>query len=48
MLAQLAITGDTTGVAVALNGSVVARTEWEGTTLSNDDTIEIIHAVQGG
>ena len=36
------------GVAVAQNGAVVRRAQWENTALQNDDEIEIIRAVQGG
>lgn len=37
-----------TGVAVAVNDSVVPRQRWGATALRDGDTIEIIHAVQGG
>jgi sulfur carrier protein len=36
------------GVAVAVNGSVVPRSEWAGTMLTSGDTIEVLTAVQGG
>ncbi|MGW3470028.1 sulfur carrier protein ThiS [Saccharopolyspora sp. NPDC000995] len=36
------------GVAVALDGAVVPRAMWPGTTLSPDATIEVLTAVQGG
>lgn len=36
------------GVAVALNGVVVRRGEWENASLKESDEIEIIRAVQGG
>ncbi len=36
------------GVAVALNGVVVRRSEWENAALKESDEIEIIRAVQGG
>ena len=36
------------GVAVALNGQVVRRTEQPTTALHEGDEVEIIHAVQGG
>jgi sulfur carrier protein len=48
LLAQLNIANDATGVAVALNESVIARTRWSETVLSRGDEVEIIHAVQGG
>lgn len=36
------------GVAVALNGEVVARSQWETTALKEDDRIEILEAIGGG
>ena len=36
------------GVAAALNGAVVPKTEWNSAKLADGDTIDIIHAVQGG
>jgi len=36
------------GVAVAVNGAVVSSRGWSERHLSEGDTVEIIHAVQGG
>ena len=36
------------GVAVALGGSVVPRTEWEARVLREGDAVELLTAVQGG
>ena len=36
------------GVAVAVNGEVVPRAEWDQTRLRPDDRIEIVHIVRGG
>lgn len=36
------------GIAVALNGEVIRRASWESTLLSQDDDVEILHAVAGG
>ncbi|MGH4027689.1 sulfur carrier protein ThiS [Actinomycetota bacterium Odt1-20B] len=36
------------GVAAALNETVVPRAEWPAATLSDGDRIEILTAVQGG
>lgn len=47
----LALHGHTTGargVAVALNGAVVPRTEWPAQPLSDGDVVELLVAVQGG
>lgn len=39
---------DTSGVAVAINESVVRRQDWEDVRLAEDDTVEVIQAQQGG
>ena len=39
---------DPRGVAVALNGAVVPRVEWDATRLSPGDAVEIVRARQGG
>ncbi|MGH3319285.1 MAG: sulfur carrier protein ThiS [Streptosporangiaceae bacterium] len=36
------------GVAVALNGDVIARGDWETTRLDDGDRLEVLTAVQGG
>ena len=36
------------GVAVAVNGEVVPRTEWTATALRTDDRVEVLTAVGGG
>jgi sulfur carrier protein len=36
------------GVAVAIDGEVVPRTEWAQTKLSEGQRIEVVAAVQGG
>ena len=36
------------GVAIALNGRVVRKTEWAATLLAEGDRIEIVRAMQGG
>ncbi len=36
------------GVAVALNGQVVRKSEHDATPLNENDDIELIRAVQGG
>ena len=36
------------GVAVARNGDVVLRGDWETTRLMPGDRVEVLHAVQGG
>jgi sulfur carrier protein len=39
---------DARGVAVALNGAVVPRAEWDRTPLNAGDAVEIVRARQGG
>jgi len=36
------------GIAVALNEMVIPKQKWESVTVTENDSIEIIHAVQGG
>ncbi|WP_405815772.1 sulfur carrier protein ThiS [Streptomyces sp. NBC_01390] len=36
------------GVAAALNETVVPRARWSATTLSEGDRVEVLTAVQGG
>lgn len=40
--------GDRRGVAIAVNGSVVARAAWPAHTLANGDRVLVIRATQGG
>jgi sulfur carrier protein len=37
-----------TGVAVAVDGSVVRRGDWAGTALAEGARVEVLTAVQGG
>jgi len=39
---------NTSGVAVAINESVVRRQDWADIRLAEEDTIEVIRAQQGG
>ena len=36
------------GVAVAVNGEVVPRSQWERTELRDGQNVEIVGAIQGG
>jgi len=36
------------GLAVALNGAVVPRARWQDEPLNEGDSVEIVHARQGG
>ena len=42
------VTGQRSGVAAAVNGEVVPRRDWPGTTLQDGDHVEVVTAVQGG
>jgi sulfur carrier protein len=48
LLEEKAVDVGQRGIAVALNGSVVPRTEWPATQLNPGDNIEIVRARQGG
>ncbi len=43
-----AVTAAPSGVAAALNETVVPRGEWRRTALSAGDRVEVLTAVQGG
>jgi sulfur carrier protein len=36
------------GTAVAVDGEVIPRGEWAGTSLRDGQELEVLHAVQGG
>jgi sulfur carrier protein len=48
LLADRDVAPNARGVAVALNGSVVPRTQWATTALRAGDVVEIVRAMQGG
>jgi sulfur carrier protein len=48
LLEEKAVDTAQRGIAVALNGSVVARSAWGLTILKPGDAIEIVRARQGG
>lgn len=41
-------TGGTFGIALALNGEVVPRSEWSDASLTDGDRVEVLVAAQGG
>jgi sulfur carrier protein len=43
-----ALTTAPSGVAAALNETVVPRAQWSSTALSEGDRVEVLTAVQGG
>jgi sulfur carrier protein len=46
LLAEMGV--EPRGVAVALNGEVVRRSQWEVTQIHPSDRVEIVTAVAGG
>jgi sulfur carrier protein len=42
------ITSERRGVAVAVNGEVVPRTQWPVASLRDGDRVEVLSAAQGG
>lgn len=36
------------GIAVALNERIIPKQKWESVTINENDSVEIVHAVQGG
>jgi sulfur carrier protein len=47
-LARLDIAVDARGVAVAVDGEVVPRAQWESFALADDARVEVLTAMQGG
>lgn len=47
LLAELEC-GERGGIAVAVNGAVIPRSEWSAQRLAAGDDVEIVGAVQGG
>lgn len=48
LLRQLDLGKTSTGLAVAVNGAIVPRSDWAGYPLRNGDRVEVVGAVQGG
>jgi sulfur carrier protein len=48
VLAQLQLAPDARGVAVAVDGEVVPRAQWQSFTLSEHARVEVLTAMQGG
>jgi sulfur carrier protein len=44
----MAEVGDRPGIAVAVGATVVRRAAWAETRLAEGDSVEVLHAVQGG
>jgi len=48
VLARLGLHGDVRGVAVAVDGEVVPRADWQSFTLGESARVEVLTAMQGG
>ncbi len=48
VLALVGRTGADRGVAIAVNGEVVPRDEWDARDVSAEDHIEVLSAIGGG
>ncbi|NIL99508.1 MAG: sulfur carrier protein ThiS [Acidobacteria bacterium] len=48
LLRQLELGETAGGVAVAVNGTVIPRSDWSGHVLQVGDRVELVGAVQGG
>jgi sulfur carrier protein len=48
LLISQGITPQQGGIAVAINGTVIPRTQWNSTVLQANDNVEIVNAFAGG
>ncbi len=48
VLDRLGLHGDVRGVAVAVDGEVVPRADWQSFTLGESARVEVLTAMQGG
>jgi sulfur carrier protein len=48
VLARLQVPADGRGVAIAVDGEVVPRAQWETFLLAEDARVEVLNAMQGG
>ena len=47
-VAAAGVDGDRRGIAVAVEGEVVPRGEWDETRLREGQAVEVVRAIQGG
>jgi sulfur carrier protein len=45
---ELGVDGESRGVAVAVDGDVIRRAEWDQAALREGQAVEVVRAVQGG
>ena len=48
VLDELGVEPGRRGVAIAIDGEVVPRTQWDTTSLAEDARVEVVQAIQGG
>jgi sulfur carrier protein len=48
LLERLGVGGDARGIAVAVNGEVVPRSQWGSAGLAPGMKVEVVGAIQGG
>ena len=48
VLELLDVAPDARGIAVAVDGEVVARSRWDATTLGDGSMVEVVAAIGGG
>jgi len=48
VLRDLGISDDTRGIAVAVDGEVVPRAQWDSHVVGEDARVEVLTAMQGG
>ena len=48
VLARLGLDAEARGVAVAVDGEVVPRAQWDSYTVGDDARVEVLTAMQGG
>ena len=48
LVCELSGSEDPQGVAVAINGQIVRRTDWQTRALEAEDEVEVLRAVSGG
>jgi sulfur carrier protein len=48
LLERLGVGGDARGIAVAVDGEVVPRSQWDSAGLAPGTKVEVVGAIQGG
>ena len=48
LLQRLGVSADARGAAVAVNGAVVPRREWDARQLAADDEVDVVRPYSGG